>query len=720
MLRRFCLFLILLSASVDVSSQTALQRSKLSPMLRQMMRLGEQRDVTAFLRISGDGDEVLRRHGCRQLARVGDIYIANIPAGQLNRLAAEGQVRRIEANRSREKVAHTDTMAIILNATKVYEGVNLPQAYTGKGVVMGLMDIGFDLTHPVFFSNDGETYRVKAFWDQLSKDTVGSVFPVGRDYTTEEALLNLGHSVDGLDFTHGTGSASIAAGSAAGTRFQGMAPESDLCLVANAVRDDIVYIDSADIEKYTFATDALGFKYIFDYAQAHGQSCVVSLSEGSGQDFWGYDQLYYAMLDSLTGPGRIIVASAGNTGYMPSYFHKPRGRQSDGCFLRSGRSMTVTMKSSDDFDIRMVAYTSAIDTIVVSTREALSAEDSVFTQVCALADDHWMSIILEAYPSCYDETEMCYDITLESDVDVGYRPRLSFEVMGQGADVEVYRVNGEWRTNELNPQLQAGESSYSVHSPGSSPGVICVGATSYRDGIMNVRGEWHSYWGGRNGVRTAFSSKGPTYDGRIKPDVMAPGNHIVQALNSFVVETHPNTSELDGEQGSVDFRGKRYYWTTNTGTSSSAPAVGGAIALWLQAKPDLTTQEALAVIARTSHHYDPQLDYPNNEYGYGEIDVYAGLLDLLGLNKIKDISLTQTKVRIRPEHGHRLHLELPEQTVNRLRMRVYSTDGRCVFSTELPSGQPICTVQLPDLPSGVYAVQIDGEASLCGSELVRL
>ena len=63
----------------------------------------------------------------------------------------------------------------------------------------------------------------------------------------------------------------------------------------------------------------------------------------------------------------------------------------------------------------------------------------------------------------------------------------------------------------------------------------------------------------------------------------------------------------------------------------STPVVTGIVALWLQAKPDLTTEEVKDVIAHTARHSDPSLTYPNNEYGYGEIDAYKGLLYILNL-----------------------------------------------------------------------------------------
>ena len=106
----------------------------------------------------------------------------------------------------------------------------------------------------------------------------------------------------------------------------------------------------ADVYKYTYATDALGFKYIFDYAEQTNQPCVISFSEGSQQDFYGYDVLYYEMLGELVGPGRILVASAGNEGRKLSYLRKERGREKAGtlCGTRASalRSRQQAMRHS--------------------------------------------------------------------------------------------------------------------------------------------------------------------------------------------------------------------------------------------------------------------------------------------------------------------------------------------------------------------------------------
>ena len=712
--------------SISVFAQRP-QYAKMSPLLRQLARTSSNirhyspsirtTSVCAFVKVDDGGDEALRQKGCQVLARAGQIRIANIPVSQLGALSLDHRILRMEARQGTQLT--NDQMATHLNALPVYAGQNLPQAFTGKGVVVGVMDVGFDLTHPTFYNNDTTQYRIRRFWDMLTQDTIGSPLYVGRDYAGRDELLALGHSRDGLDLTHGTHTAGTVAGSGWHSSYRGMAPDADLCLVANVVNDDFIYIDSADVYKYTFATDALGFKYLFDYAKSVGKPCVASFSEGSTQDFWGYDQLYYEMLDSLVGPGRIIVSAAGNNAWQKSWFRKPAGLLSAGSFIINGsQEMLLTFKSSDDFRLRFVLYSNQCDTLEIKMSDVLAQSDSTLSSVLKL-NDYLLAVNTEAYPSCYHADEMCYDVTVLTTRSVGIDYPLSVEVVGRDADVEYYRVNGQLVTNDLNPQLNAGDGSHSILSPSSAPCVICVGATSYRDSVQNLNGEWKKFWPGHGGVRVEPSSVGPTFDGRIKPDVRAPGNNIISSYSSFYMETHPDNNDLTWDVEHFDFNGRTYAWNSNSGTSMACPAVAGAIALWLQARPDLTPAEVMDVLSHTARHYDESMTWPNNEYGNGEIDVYRGLLYILGVDGIPAISHQHTKARVFSS-DRQLRVVLQELSTTPLRVSIYNMSGHLVKATALEKGQTDYTVSLDSLPAGVYAVQLSGSPTVSGSTLIRL
>jgi hypothetical protein len=169
-----------------------------------------------------------------------------------------------------------------------------------------------------------------------------------------------------------------------------------------------------------------------------------------------------------------------------------------------------------------------------------------------------------------------------------------------------------------------------------------------------------------------------------------------------------------------DFAGRTYAWNANSGTSMSSPAVGGAIALWLQAKPDMTTADVLGVISRTSRHHDPSLTYPNNYYGYGEIDVYRGLLDILGLSAIKSVSSQRTKARLSLDGQRQLHVGFDAPLATSARVAVYDLSGRQLLLHLLPAGCSQTQLSLSNLKKGVYAIQLNDADAMTGSELIRL
>ena len=141
-----------------------------------------------FIRINNitEADAAFAVNDCIVYDRQGDICIVSVPVGNIEKLASLSSITRIEANKSCNITM--DTTAIVVKASSVYNGESLPQAYTGKDVVLGIMDVGFDLTHPNFYNSAATTYRIGAFWDQLDKDTIGSGYPVGRDYVGYEAV----------------------------------------------------------------------------------------------------------------------------------------------------------------------------------------------------------------------------------------------------------------------------------------------------------------------------------------------------------------------------------------------------------------------------------------------------------------------------------------------------------------------------------------------------
>ncbi len=113
-----------------------------------------------------------------------------------------------------------------------------------------------------------------------------------------------------------------------------------------------------------------------------------------------------------------------------------------------------------------------------------------------------------------------------------------------------------------------------------------------------------------SGTIASFSSRGPTYDGRTKPEVCARG-----------ISTACATASSDNSYGSAN------------GTSLSTPLIAGAACLLVQARPSFTPQLIRQALMETADHAAA----PDNTYGWGVIDLDASLG--WGTNFYADVTL---------------------------------------------------------------------------------
>lgn len=120
-----------------------------------------------------------------------------------------------------------------------------------------------------------------------------------------------------------------------------------------------------------------------------------------------------------------------------------------------------------------------------------------------------------------------------------------------------------------------GPSSTSIGSPGTAKNVLSVGATE------NVRDEGVTdgcYSSESNNADdiASFSSRGPTEDGRAKPDLVAPGVHVQGPASQ---DPSFNGYGVCGMPSGIYYPEDQTLYTWSTGTSHSAPAVAGAVSL---------------------------------------------------------------------------------------------------------------------------------------------
>lgn len=712
---------VMLTMVVAVFAQSTVHQGKTSAYLIELTAKQNVKsdikcvNVLSTLAMSCDASAFFERHHCRLIDSIGRIYIVNIPLDEVAPLSHNDTVERLEAERM--PCPAMDVTPQQVNATGIYAGTGLPQAYTGAGVAAGVFDAYFDFTHPAFLDNNGNL-RVAYYYDCQWHNADGTY---GHALTDAAAIAALEHSQNTRNGIHGTHVASIMAGSAVGGLYQGMAPEADLYLADfNSDREQF-----ANPDANTSATAVLGFKKIFDQAAADGKPCVVNFSSGESIIFTSQRVLEGEAMQALTGPGRIIVSSAGNDGTRACYLEKGADDYQAGTGIENGlyggQIIDIDLITAGNqyvrFDFMGMGLTGGgIEGTIAFHTDSIDATGSHFTTTVSMGEIH-----LDVTHTTYqDPRGTVYHIH-------GTMPNPVYLLLC-GATVLLTSDNPAWMYSDIAyspflnvasvPQYNFAKPGYSITWPAVLPGIISVGATGYKSTFTNIDGETNSsmvsFAPDGIGQRTKFSSCGPTFDGRVKPDVAAPGMNINAAYNSFYEDFEGIRSSLTH---TVNHDGRTYHYIAESGTSMASPVVAGVIALWLQAKPDLTPEQALEVIRRTATHPEDTLPYPNNLYGHGQIDAYRGLLEVLNLPvSIPELSHEQPQeVQFRLQ-DRRLYADFKGELPGKIIFNIYSIDGRLMLTQ---SGKN--SVDLSPLKAGVYAVQlITDSKETTGSTLIRL
>jgi serine protease AprX len=167
----------------------------------------------------------------------------------------------------------------------------------------------------------------------------------------------------------------------------------------------------------------------------------------------------------------------------------------------------------------------------------------------------------------------------------------------------------------------AGPGAQTIGSPAVAKNVIATGAS------QNNRFDYFIYDSGQEAMAD-FSSRGPAEDGRIKPDVVAPGTWI---------------ASLRSPLGNDEFAWAdiSFHYLFQGGTSQAGPAVSGAAAIFVQWYRDLytnaTPSPALVKAALINSAVDMSDEIetdpvPNNDEGWGRVD----LTQIIGSDRVYD------------------------------------------------------------------------------------
>ena len=704
-MRKFIVLSILSLMCIGIGAQRVQKMSRdIRQLVNQTTSQGhrassakQHETVRAMIRFNGSAEAVMGEYGCKAITHIGDIYIADIPVSQLKAMANDERVQRIE-NHVGGKVL-MDVAPKWINTPAIYEDARLPQAYTGKGVVLGIIDVGLEVTHPNFYNADGTKLRVTRFLDQFAADDeqFGQPIELGREYTTETDIKGKGYGGDSYRQYHGTHCLGISAGSGHTTPYRGVAYEAEL-----AAADSKVAGDSA----YGSANELALMQYLFNYADKRQMPCVITYSIGFNA-LPDDCELFEESISQLVGPGHILVAAAGNESNDLGYVCKPKGMAVAGTSLTGDTDGVAYLYSSDPFTLKVISkHKEPVD-------GSLKGDSLVYTPI-----DGDVEKQLAGKQVYIEKNDTCYTIAYardEADTDTS---AVLLVIEGEDSYVQlVVEMNHQFvNDTDTDPRCGNATNDHNVGLPGCLPNVVTVGALNARPEFTNINGEKITKWGGKTpeGTIAIFSSQGPTLDGLIKPDVVTPGVNIHASANSH----------YEKDYGAVlvaksTFEDREYPWVAISGTSMATPCMAGIVALWLQANPSLSPDDVKRIIRETSHPLGDGI--PNNTYGYGLADAYAGILNILGLpTAIADLSQHQpSALTIRPADGG-IRLSFDKAPSQPFTVRVYSLSGQLLGEQAVrPTAKTDYVLPLSNA-SGICVVQVNSpEQGVTGSELIR-
>lgn len=596
-------------------------------------------------------------------------------------------------------------------ADSVHQGLGgLPEGFTGEGVIVCVIDWGFDYTHPMFYDSELNELRISRAWDQNKIiGTPPDGYDFGAEYVGPELLIAQ-HDTNYVfgPGSHGTHVAGIAAGAGAGldqtfaipggggaARLIGAAPDAELILISLR-RDAASY------------TDAIN--YVKDYAESVGKPFVVNMSFGSHLGPHDGQDLKNVGIDNVHGPGRIFVGSAGNNGTGNFHIERNFTTQPDTLIT------VVNIHSSSDWGQLLSLWGSPNSSFSASIALANGMDELVFTTpFYNSADEDQLDETFEVLGG-----ELQVRVMSTAAFTTNDKPNIRVEVRNTSPNKIVLRIASQnthlhmwsvarmanrttnWGVNLTAnfPGAVAGDTEYAPGEPGGcGQNVITVG--SYRAKRFQSNGSVQF------GALSTFSSSGPTVDGRVKPDISGPGQQVWSGLNSFA-EEGPQTME---------FNGNTYSFAQLSGTSMSGPMVAGIVALMLQANPTLdqeSTRDIIRATARLDQHTGEIGADGDLRWGWGKANALEALKYILGVTAISEQRVGRDDLLIYPNPVvGEFTIRLPEAAHGAVEVELYDASGRLRESHRVAAIGKHLRINSDHLSAGYYLVRViaDGTVS---------
>jgi subtilisin family serine protease len=652
----------------------------------------------------------LEQLGVRTGTRAGNIWTVQVPVQYVK---AFTEVKGIEYVQLDEPVYPLmDSVRKVTRVDSVHQGAGLNMPLHGEGVLLGIIDGGFDYTHPAFMDATGSRFRIKKVWEE---ETVGNP-PTGFTYGHEMIDSNTIRAKrwdSTRVLSHGTHVGGIAGGSGYGTpngnaSLRGLAYESDLVFVGIASKPG-----SAITTGLTHMVDAIN--YVFTQGAAEGKPVSANLSWGINSGPHDGSSLFSQAVNNLTGPGKILSISAGNEGLQNLHLQK-------------------TFTATDTLVHTFISFAQGSDSNTVdmwgepgkpfcagfSLYDASYNEVSNTGLICLDDQVHGTYLLGSAGDTCW--------ITMTtSTAEFNQKTRIYVKVKNKTANRLVLNVSGHQGTVHMwnnegfasNGRSWAanGNTASTISDMATAATAISVGAYSSKLAYTNLNGDPIAY-GGVKGAIAYFSSRGPAVDGTVQPFISAPGHVVASAVSSFDSTFLPTGSMYGSAVSSFTdaASGKDYLYGAFSGTSMSSPVVAGVVALMLQMNPTLDPAQIKSILKETAIKDIFTGTIPaagSNTWGFGKINAYGAIKKLAGpMTGVNSPKKNPLDCFLFPNPGHG-EFTLVYQAVRTvpLEVTVYTSLGSKVYERtfETQEGDNLLPVDLRNQQPGIYLLRARSE-----------
>jgi subtilisin family serine protease len=601
------------------------------------------------------------------------------------------------------------------NTNSVHSGTGLSQSYTGTGVIVGIIDGGFDYTHPNFKDVNGNL-RISRVWERSNASGTPPSnlgFTYGSEYIGATAILS--KLYDLTNSSHGTHVAGIAAGTGTGnlSLLKGMAPNSEIVLVSGfnqVIPTDNNYVDAIN--------------YIKNYANSVNKPVVINMSFGTGLGPHDGTTLEEQALNNLSNtPGLVLVAAAGNDGGRKKHaVNVFNGNQTkfllnNKNFYSANEESTIDIWGNNQGINSAFGVTIGVYNTLTETYESTSTLQFIVNGNLNFQNPYTLIDVDPIFTS-----DDLWTITFFSEINpLNNRPHLRITCNSNNDNASDFLIVAiqsiddtihSWCNNCEFDNLTGfnftqGDDFFSIYSPGNASGVVTVGSYNPIE-VLNSEP-----FPGDEGTLSTYSCKGPRTDFLIKPNVTAPGNRIVSSLSSFDANYQTGGqifSDVTNPFGTHSY-GKMQ------GTSMAAPVVTGIVALWLQAFPQLTTNNVKSIIANTaitqSPVSDPFLFYgttystpPNVKWGYGKINALAGMQLIEQALNVDTFDTTNNFIVYPNPTSSKIFITSKEYVSS---YEIYNTLGQKVKEGSFNAVLEQEELDLTALQNGLYILNFKGE-----------